>query len=252
MAAGLLLARSERVDTLGAASTSERSVLVMGFENHTSSPDLAWLTAGVPTMLRTGLAEMPLVRVVSEPGLLEDGVDPKEAARRADASAMVTGSIFKQGAEYRIDVQVEDVKAARILAARSARGEDVFRLVDDLTQWVRDSVSAGPVKAPDPIRPLREMTTTSLEAFRLYSEGLEARRHLRMGDAQKLLNEAVALDPAFALAYLELQELALWQDDEKSYQSLRAKTLENQERLPPQKRMVLEAVEIWKTDPGPG
>ncbi len=60
VAAGLLLARSERVDPLGAASTSERSVLVMGFENHTSSPDLAWLTAGVPTMLRTGLAEMPL------------------------------------------------------------------------------------------------------------------------------------------------------------------------------------------------
>ncbi len=246
VAAGLLLARSQRIDTGG---SSERSVLVMGFENHTSSPDLAWLTTGVPTMLRTGLAEMPRVRVVSEQGLLEDGADRREAARGAGASAVVAGSIFKQGAEYRIDVQVEDVKEARILAARSARGEDVFRLVDDLTRWVRDTVSAEPVKARAPIPPLREMTTTSLEAFRLYSEGLEARRHLRVSDARRLLNEAVALDPGFALAYLELQELALWQQDEKSYQSLRAKTLEHQDRLPPQKRMMLEAVEIWKKDP---
>jgi adenylate cyclase len=249
VAAGLLLARSQRGDITGPSGRSERSVLVMGFENHTSAPDLAWLTTGVPTMLRTGLAEMPHVRVVSEQGLVEDGADRREIARNAGATAVVAGSIFKQGAEYRIDVQVEDVEEARILAARSARGEDVFRLVDDLTHWVRDSVSAGPPKARDPIPPLREMTTTSLEAFRLYSEGLEARRHVRVQDARRLFTEAVALDPGFALAYLELQEIAIWQQDEKSYQSMRAKTLEHQDRLPPQKRMMLEAVEIWKTDP---
>ncbi len=248
VAGALLLARSQLSDTAG---SSERSVLVMEFENHTSSPDLAWLTTGVPTMLRTGLAETPRVRIVSDPDPRkgEKGFDRQEAARSAGASAVILGSVFKQGAEYRIDVQVEDVEESRILAARSARGEDVFRLVDDLTRWVRDTVSAEPAKSANPIPPLQEMTTTSLEAFRLYSEGLQARRNLRVGDARKLLNEAVALDPEFALAYLELQEIAIWEKDEKAYQSLRAKTLAHQERLPPQKRMMLEAVEIWKTDP---
>ncbi|HJS73737.1 MAG TPA: hypothetical protein VJ921_05580, partial [Vicinamibacteria bacterium] len=204
----------------------------------------------VPTMLRTGLAEMPHVRVVSEPGgPVEDGVDRREVARSAGASAVVAGSIFKQGDEYRIDVQVEDVEEARILAARSARGADVFRLVDDLTHWVRDSVGAGPPKAPAPIPPLREMTTTSLEAFRLYSEGLEARRHLRVADAREKLTQAVALDPGFALAYLELQEIAVWQQDDVTYQTMRAKAIEHQDRLPPQKRMMLEAIQVWKKDP---
>ncbi|HEY7818378.1 MAG TPA: tetratricopeptide repeat protein, partial [Vicinamibacteria bacterium] len=186
---------------------------------------------------------------MSEPGLLEDGIDPRETARKAGATALVAGSIFKQGTEYRVDVRLEDVKEARVLAARSARGDDVFRLVDELTRWVRDSVSVGPPKALTPIPPLREMTTTSLEAFRLYSEGLEARRHVRIADARKHFTDAVALDPGFALAYLELQEVALWQQDEAGYQTLRAKTLEHQNRLPPQKRMMLEAVEIWKEDP---
>ena len=191
------------------------------------------------------------VRVVSDQGASRTyaGVDWRRAAREAGASAVVSGSIFKNGPEYRIDVQVEDVEEARILAARSARGEDVFRLVDDLTRWVRDTVSADAAPEPNPIPPLREMTTTSLEAFRLYNEGLEARRHLRLSDARRLLTEAVAIDPSFALANLELQEIARWQQDEPGYQSLRAKTLEHQERLPPQKRMMLEAVEIWKTDP---
>jgi DNA-binding winged helix-turn-helix (wHTH) protein/tetratricopeptide (TPR) repeat protein len=245
VAGGLLLARSRAGDVFPA---SERSVLVLGFENHTSSPDLAWLTTGVPTMLRTGLAEMPHVRVVSEQGPVDESADRRDVARSAGASAVVTGSIFKQGEEYRLEVQVEDVEESRILAARSARGDDVFPLVDDLTRWVRDSLGAGPPRAPAPIPPLREMTTTSLEAFRLYNEGLEARRHLRVADARENLTQAVALDPGFALAYLELQEIALWQQDDAAFQSLRAKALEHQDRLPPQKRMMLEAGEVWKKD----
>jgi TolB-like protein len=87
---------------------------------------------------------------VSEHGAAQTGagVDRREAARDAGASAVVVGSIFKNGPEYRIDVQVEDVEEARILAARSARGEDVFRLMDDLTRWVRDTVSVD--AAPEP------------------------------------------------------------------------------------------------------
>jgi DNA-binding winged helix-turn-helix (wHTH) protein/tetratricopeptide (TPR) repeat protein len=250
VAAGLLLAQSRRGGAPGTAGPSERSVLVMGFENHTSSPDLAWLTTGVPTMLRTGLAEVAGVRVVTDQLSGGDSsLNRRDAARGAGASAVVLGSIFKNGSEYRIDVQVEDVKEARILAARSARGEDVFRLMDDLTRWVRDTVRLDATPAPIPIPPLREMTTTSLEAFRLYNEGLEARRHLRVRDARTLLTEAVELDPGFALALMELQELARWQQDEAGYQSFRARTLEHQERLPPQKRMMLEAVEIWAKDP---
>ncbi|HEY7817881.1 MAG TPA: winged helix-turn-helix domain-containing protein, partial [Vicinamibacteria bacterium] len=218
-----------------AAKRSERAVLVLGFENHTSSPDLAWLTTGVPTLLRTGLAEVAGVRVVSH------------EARRGAASAIVSGGIFKSGSEYRIDVQVEDLNENRVLAARSARGEDVLRMVDDLTEWVRATVSSN--KPPEPIPPLREMTTTSLEAFRRYNEGLEARQNLRLPDAHRLFEEAVAIDPGFALAYLELQEIARWRQDEAGYQRAREKTLAHQDRLPPQKRMLQEAIEIWKTDP---
>ena len=41
------------------------SVLVMSFDNHTDAEDIDWLSSGAPTMLRTGLAEISGIRVVS-------------------------------------------------------------------------------------------------------------------------------------------------------------------------------------------
>jgi DNA-binding winged helix-turn-helix (wHTH) protein/tetratricopeptide (TPR) repeat protein/TolB-like protein len=229
----------------GAEGSAERlalaapySVLVKDFENHASSDEMEWLSRGIPTMLRTGLAEVSGVHVVSDAGA---------ASPRADA--IVVGSIFKQGAEYRVDVQVESVGEARILAAHGARGEDIFAIVDELTVWVRDTLHVDGEHSETPVQPLRDMTTTSLEAFRLYQEGVEARRHLRLKDAQRLLTEAVAIDPAFALAYFELQWISLWENDVTAHKAYRLKVLENRERLPPQRQALLDASEVRKENP---
>ncbi len=231
-------------------SSDPYSVMVVGFENHTTTEGVQWLSTGVPTMLRTGLAELPGVHVVSDGrlGAEDRALGDQDIARRAGAQALVKGSIFQQGSDYRIDVQVEDVASSRIVAAHSVRGRDVFELTDELTVWVRDSLNLGTRRSNAKVPQLRDMTTTSLEAFRLYSEGVEARRHLRLGDARKLLSEAVAIDPGFALAYFELQWVALWSKDEDAYREFHEKTLAHQDRLPPQKRTLLEAIEVSKTD----
>jgi DNA-binding winged helix-turn-helix (wHTH) protein/tetratricopeptide (TPR) repeat protein/TolB-like protein len=236
------------------ASRKWGSVAVMEFENLTSSAEQEWLATGVPTMLRTGLAEVSGLQVVSDArfdrGELEGGARARrEIARRAGADAIVVGSIFRQGSDYRIDAQIEDATDGNIVAAHSVRGSDVFALLDELTGRVRDSLNVGPARAPAPVPPLREMTTASLEAFRLYNEAVEARRHLRLGDARRFLTEAVRIDPNFALAYLELQWVAAWSKDEPAFTLYRQKTLEYEERLPPHKRTLLRAGEAWKEDP---
>jgi DNA-binding winged helix-turn-helix (wHTH) protein/TolB-like protein len=230
----------------GAGDSAERlalaapySVLVKDFDNHASSEEMEWLSRGIPTMLRTGVAEVSGVHVVS---------DGSAASPRADA--IVTGSIFKQGDEYRVDVQVESVGEARILAAHGARGDDIFEIVDELTAWVRNTLQVDGENSETPLQTLREMTTTSLEAFRLYQEGVEARRHLRLGDARRLLTEAVRIDPAFALAYFELQWISIWENDVAAHDAFRLKVIENRERLPPGKQALLDASEVRKENPG--
>lgn len=231
------------------------SVLVMSFENHTNTEELAWLSSGAPTMLRTGLSEIAGIRVVStqrrERVLDELGGDRghREVASHTEAEAVVLGSIFKVGDDYRIDVQIEGVADGAIIAARSVRGADVFELMDELTTWVCDSLGTERREADAPIRPLTEMTTTSLEAFRLYNAGVIARRNLRLADARRLLTRAVETDPGFALAYLELQMVAIVSQDEAGYETFREKMLETRDRLPAHRRLLLDASEQWEKDP---
>ena len=122
-------------------------------------------------------------------------------ARHAGAGAVLAGSLFKSGSDIRVDVQVEDVETGRVVAAGSEQGQDVFALVDALTRRIRAALDVRDRPAG---RPLRDVTTGSLVAYELYVKGLEAWHNRRWGDARTIFEEAVRIDPAFALAHAQL------------------------------------------------
>ena len=76
-------------------------------------------------------------------------------------------------------------------------------MVDQLAARIRDGI--GFRDAPG-IRKVSDVSTASLEAFQLYSQALNALFNTRMDDAQQLLERAVAIDPKFAEAYLQLAD----------------------------------------------
>ena len=191
----------------------------MHFQNAgASDSESAWMSSGVPSMLATGLAQTRGLEIVSERRLLEafgqsgqtslsslDRAEAADVARRAGAGAIVVGSIFRAGPEFRIDAQVEDLATGRVLAAQTVRGTDVFALVDQLASEIRDAVGLDEVPA---VRNVANVSSTSLEAYRLYSEGMKAASNLRMADAEKLFKAAIAVDPSFAEAYLHLAHVS--------------------------------------------
>jgi eukaryotic-like serine/threonine-protein kinase len=207
----LLLRRDHAPVAVGASGRP--AIAVMSFENM-GGQDTAWLTKGVPNMLLTGLAQADGLDIVSTERLHEavaqsglpslDRLEKGQAAqvaRRAGAGAIVVGSIAKSGNAIRIDAQVEDLTSGRILAAQSVQGGDVFALVDQLSVRIRDGVGLS----GDPgARPVADVSTSSLDAFRLFSLGTEASEHYRADEARRALEEAVRIDPAFAEAYLQL------------------------------------------------
>jgi len=205
-------------------------------------------------MLVTGLAQTPGLDVISSQRIQQileeigedsleavDGSVAADVARRAGAGAVVVGSIFRSGAEIRLDVQVEDIGSGRVLSAESVRGEDVFRLVDQLTDRIRTSLRIADRAGG---RPITEVTTGSLEAFEAYSEGLAARRHVRYADALRHLERAVALDPSFALAWFELSKISDVSDvmaGAELTQEYSSKVLGLLDRLPRRQRLLVEA-----------
>jgi serine/threonine protein kinase/Tfp pilus assembly protein PilF len=230
----------------GIGASGRPAIAALQFDNQSDDESLAWLSQGLPGMLLTGLAQTPGLDVISSrrieevaPGLdSESPARMAEAARRAGAGAVVTGAIYKAGAELRLDVRIEDLESGRLLAAESVRGTDVFELADELTARVRESLRVADRAAG---RPIREVTTDSLEAYRLYGAGVEARHNIRHADARRLLEEAVAIDPSFAMAHFHLSAIATALGETALRDEHRRKTMENLRRMPQKEALLVRA-----------
>jgi tetratricopeptide (TPR) repeat protein len=224
-----------------------------------SSGDIAqaWLSQGVPSMLITGLAQARELEVIGTQRLQDvlrqdgrqdlsslDASQLSDIARRAGAAAIVAGNIYHAGTDTRIDVRIEDLATGRVLAAERVQGGDVFALVDQLTSRIRNSL--GPQGA-SPVRAVADVSTPSLEAFRLYSEGLAARSNFRFEDAEKLLLRAVAVDPGFGQAYLELAFAANTAGARARGREYLDKAAANASRLSDRGRLLLK-VELARAD----
>jgi tetratricopeptide (TPR) repeat protein/predicted Ser/Thr protein kinase len=227
------------------------AVAVMPFDNMAGTEDTAWLSKGLPSMLLTGLAQTRGLDIVSPQRLQEivkqiggqsleslDRAQVPDVARRAGAGAVVVGSIFKVGNEIRIDAQLEDLSNARVLVAESVRGTDVFALVDQLAARIRDGIGFQDATS---IRRVSDVSTTSLEAFRLYSQAEDAMFNSRMDDAEELLERAVAIDPTFADAYVQLANASRFRGFVGLQREYLRKAADHADRLGERHRLILEA-----------
>ena len=258
-ATSLFLLRDDAPRGIGAAGRP--AIAVMYFEDNTGSEEIRWLSKGLPNMLLTDLAQTPGLDVVSRQRILEilkevgednlEAIDASlihEVARQAGAGAVVGGSIYKVGDNIRIDVQVEDVGTGRILSAHSVRGSDFFPLIDELSGQIRASLDMTDAPVD---RGIAEVTTASLEAYRLYSEGVEALRNLRRMDARDLLEKAIEIDPTFAMAYYELAKTPERVGESGSNDKYNRKVLEYMDRLPERQRLLVEAAKAVEEDENP-
>jgi serine/threonine protein kinase/tetratricopeptide (TPR) repeat protein/TolB-like protein len=241
----------------GIGASGRPAIAVMPFENPGGAQDTAWLTSGLPGMLVTGLGQATGLDVIGSQRIeeiLKDVGAPAgnrieasrvlDVGRRAGAGAMVVGNIFQTGSEFRIDVQIQEVADGRLLGAHSVRGTDVFKLADDLTGRILGSLN---VASGSEARSVAEVTSSSSEAYRLYTEGVRAVRLQRRGEARKALEAAVAADPTFAAAWLELAGILGGLDDRAGEARARKQAMAHRDRLPERQRLLFDATEAGRT-----
>ena len=90
-----------------------------------------------------------------------------------------------------------------VRVATTVVGTDPFALVDALSAKILAELN---VQASG-VRKVAEVTSSSTSAYKDYTAGVEALRQFRRADARRFLDAAVAQDPGFALAHLELSWL---------------------------------------------
>jgi tetratricopeptide (TPR) repeat protein len=253
LAAALMRSREPAVAPIASSASGRPAIAVMNFEIVGASPGDAdaWLAKGVPSMLVTGLAQMPNLDIVSGQRLREvsaqDGLDNLDVidrsraaavARRAGAGAIVVGTVFKTGADVRIDAQLEDLSSGRVLAAESVRGTDLYALADQLAAKIRDGIGFDQQIA---LRKVADISSASLEAYKLYADGVDAYINARFSDAEILLRRAVAIDPDFVQAYAQLAFVNHFAGQPAAAETYLRKAADRAERLTERERLLVRA-----------
>jgi tetratricopeptide (TPR) repeat protein len=193
-------------------------VVVADFQS--GSPD-SILARALGTAFRIDLAQSPLVRVLNpaavqsarrrmrqqDPkGPLTDSV-AREVAVREGLGAFVRGRVSRLGNGWSVSAELVPAGGGDPLAAARETAPDSTRLlaaVDRVSGTLRRRIGESPAAIRAGPR-LERFTTASLDALQRYSAGLHA--HDVEGDRPKarlLYEEAVALDPEFAMAWRAL------------------------------------------------
>lgn len=127
-----------------------------------------------------------------------------EVALREGAKAVLACSIAQVGTVYELTARLIDPQTHTPVlsdAARAERKDDVLPALDDLATRVRRHLGESLGALSRQHRPLPKVTTASLDALKLYAD---AGRAPDSDTKDRLLEQAVALDPDFALAHAQL------------------------------------------------
>ena len=131
----------------------------------------------------------------------------REIASREGVKAVVDGNVLNVGGNYVISVRMVSPQTGAQLASfrETADGEkELLPAIDKLARDLREKIGES-LRQVQATVPLEQVTTPSLEALKKYVQG--SRLMSYEGDFTRgavLLEEAIALDTGFAMAYRRL------------------------------------------------
>lgn len=167
-----------------------------------------------------------------------------EIAIREGARVLLLPSIAEVGGKLRVSLEVVDPNTQATVHAESAEGRGVGSVLgslDTVSLAMRETFGETIADVEAAHKPLPDVTTSNLDALRAYTLGQELRGANRPGEAAALIEEALRLDPEFALAYIALGQLRLGAGDDAGFYRLMAKARSLRSRLSHREALLLDA-----------
>jgi len=197
---------------------ARKSVAVWGFKNLSGKPDQNWLSNALSEMLTAELSAGDKVKTIAGENVARTKAEMKlpenesmsaqtlaNIYQRLGSDLVVLGSYIDVGGQTRVDVRIQDTAKGETVATISASEPDakLLDLVKDLGAQLREKCGAGALTGEEAAA-VRASQPETVDAARLYSEGLARLRAFDNLGARELLEKAVAAEPHNALAHLAL------------------------------------------------
>ena len=194
------------------APVAIESVAVMPFVNDTDNPDTEYLADGMTETLINGLSQIPGVSVKGRSSVFRyKGKEfvPRKIGQELGVQAILHGRLVERGEQLTLNVELIDAATENVLwGNRYERTHaDLVTLQSDLGRDVSGRLKSG-LSGIEEARVTKSFTTDP-KAFELYLKGryfYNKRTTDNLDKAVEAFDQAIALDPNYALAYAGLSD----------------------------------------------
>jgi TolB-like protein len=197
-----------------AATIPEKSIAVMPFDNLSSDKENAYFAEGIQDEILTRLAKIGALKVISRSSTKQYQSKPgnlREIAQQLGVANILEGSVQKAGTAVHVNVQLIKAMTDDHLWAESYDRtlENIFGVEGEIAQAVAEALKAKLSGAEEKL--LAQKPTTNAVAYDAYLHGQAAFAQVVTPETQKAaissFEEAVRLDPQFALAWAALSRI---------------------------------------------
>lgn len=175
-------------------------------------PDANWLSDGITESIINDLSHVPNLKVIARSSVFRykgQNLDPQAVGRELNVRAVVTGRIVQIGDTVSVQTELVDVQNQTQLWGEKYRRKvsDVLELPEDISR----QISAG-LKlelSGEARKQIGKRYTVNPQAYELYWKGRyhwNQRKPEDVNQAIKYFQEAIKLDPQYALAYTGLAD----------------------------------------------
>ena len=198
----------------GDGMMAEASIAVLPFSNLSAEGDEAFV-AGLHDDLLTQLSKISGLKVISRTSVLEyknTTKNMRQIGEELGVNTLLEGGLQKAGERIRLNVQLIDADTDEHIWAETYNREltmdNIFEVQSEITATIADALRVA--MSDDEVEAIAAVPTQNLD---IYSAYLEVRNNAGIRDVAIItaniekLDEIVAIDPNFALAYAELARL---------------------------------------------
>ena len=219
------------------------SIAVLPFENQNQDANSDYLSDGLTESIINSLTQLPNLRIIARSSVFRykgRQIDPQIAGRELGVRAVLTGRLLQRGNDLIVSTELVDLRDNKQLWGRRYQRKlsDILQIQEEIAKEI--TTNLRPTLTGDQQQLVARHYTESTEAYELYLKGRYFYTKVTEGDLNKSIeyyNQAIALDPNFALAYVGLAN---------SYASLGSVFgfRSPQETYPQSKTFALKALEL--------
>ena len=194
-----------------ATASPDKSIAVLPLINESGDPKDEYFSDGLSEELIAALAQISGLKVIGRSSSFrfkDRKEEPKTIGEKLGVSTLLDGTVRKQGDRVRIVAELVNAADGIQLWTRTFDRElkDIFAVQEEIAEAVAESLKVtllGSEESPS------QMATNNVEAHNAYLQGHFHFQRRNVEDYRKAISyfdQAIELDPNYALAYAERAE----------------------------------------------